>query len=165
MFDVDGRVAEPTVPAGLVLAPIARRAGGLLLDELIALVPVVLVAFALGVEPGTSIGDSALFAMSVASVAVSFVYRTVMIATLGRTVGKLATGTRVVRAGDGGRVGWSASTLRALVPLTAGAVPAIGFALTIAVYTFAVLSPLRQGLHDRAGGTLVVLHRGAAAAR
>jgi uncharacterized RDD family membrane protein YckC len=159
VFGVDGRIEEPAVPAGLVLAPIGRRFGGLLIDELVVFVPVVLVAFALGLEPGGSISNSTLFAISAATVAASFVYHTVMIAVLGRTVGKLAVGTVVVRAVDGGRVGWSAATLRALVPLAAGAVPSIGFGLTLVVYATAVFNPLRQGLHDRAGGTLVVLHR------
>jgi uncharacterized RDD family membrane protein YckC len=156
---VDRRIDEPAVPAGLVLAPIGRRFGGLLIDELVVFVPVVLVAFALGLEPGASVSDSTLFAISAAAVAASFVYHAVMIGVLGRTVGKLAVGTVVVRADDGGRVGWSAATLRALVPLVAGAVPAIGFGLTMVVYAAAVFNPLRQGLHDRAGGTLVVLHR------
>ena len=159
MFGVDRRVEEPSVPAGLVLAPIARRVGGLVIDELLVLIPVVLVALAFGLRPGSTITGSTLTAISAASVAVSFVYYTVTIALFGRTAGKLAVGTRVVRADDGGPVGWSASTLRALVPLTVGAVPTVGFALTVGVYSFAVFSPLRQGLHDRAGGTLVVMSR------
>jgi uncharacterized RDD family membrane protein YckC len=157
MFGVDSRTEEPSVPAGLVLAPISRRVGGLVIDELIVLVPIVLVALASGLQPGTSIDDSTVFVMSIASAAASFVYYTVMVAKFGRTVGKIAVGTRVVRADDGGAVDWTASTLRALVPLAAGVVPSVGFGLTIGVYSFAIFSPLRQGLHDRAGGTLVVL--------
>jgi uncharacterized RDD family membrane protein YckC len=157
MFGVDQRADPPSVPAGLVLAPLMRRVGGLLLDQVIVLVPIVVVALAFGLEPGSEISGSTVFAISVASIAVSFVYDTLMIGLLGRTVGKIAAGIRVVRADDGGRVGWTASVMRALVPLTLGAVPTVGFALSIGVYMFAVFSPLRQGLHDRAAGTLVVV--------
>jgi uncharacterized RDD family membrane protein YckC len=162
MFGVDRRVDEPSVPAGLLLAPIARRVGGLVIDELLVLVPVVAVALVFGLHPGSTITDSTLVAISASSAAVSFVYYTVMVALTGRTVGKLAVGTRVVNADDGGPVGWSASALRALLPLAVGAVPVVGFALTVGVYSFAVFGPLRQGLHDRAGGTLVVMSRGSA---
>jgi uncharacterized RDD family membrane protein YckC len=158
MFGVEGRT-DPAVPAGLVLAPLGRRLGGLLLDQLIILAPIVLVAFALGLQPGSQISAASVFAISVASIAVSFVYFTLMIGFLGRTVGKMAAGVRVVRADDGEPVGWTAAVMRALLPLVLGAVPSIGFALTLGVYSFAVFSPLRQGLHDRAAGTLVVMQR------
>jgi uncharacterized RDD family membrane protein YckC len=81
-----------------------------------------------------------------------------MVAMLGRTVGKLATGTRVVRQTDGGSVGWWAALQRAMVPVVFSAVPQAGPVLGIMVYAMALLGPLRQGLHDRAAGTLVVLH-------
>ena len=158
MFGLHERAEPPSVPAGLQLSPLGRRVGGLLLDQLITLVPVVVGALAFGgFQPGDKISDNTLFALSIATVAVAFVYHTVMIALLGRTVGKLATGTRVVRAVDGGDVGWSAATMRALLPLSFGVIPNVGFALSLAVYGFAFFGPLRQGMHDRAAGTLVVL--------
>ncbi|MEO5899320.1 MAG: RDD family protein [Ilumatobacteraceae bacterium] len=160
MFGADRRTEdEPVVPAGMVLAPVLRRAGALLLDQLIVLVPIVLVALVSGVTPGSQISEHTLFILSVTSLAGFFVYSAVMVALLGRTVGKIASGLRIVRAEDGGPVGWTAAVMRALVPLTAGVVPTVGFTLTLGVYGFAVFGPLRQGLHDRAAGTLVVLHR------
>src|SRR5690349_324800 len=144
MFGVDGRIDQPVVPAGLTLAPLSRRVGGLLIDELIVFVPIVIVAMAFGLQPGSTISSGTVFAISIATVSVSFVYHAVMVALLARTVGKLAVGTRVVRSDDGGRVGWTGSTLRALLPLATGAVPGVGFLLTLGVYGFAVLSPLRQ---------------------
>ncbi len=159
MFSVDDRTDGSSVPAGLVLATVTRRFSGLLLDQLLVLVPIVIAAFAFGLQPGSKISDSTVLAISVASVSASFVYFTLMIGFLGRTVGKMATGTRVVRAVDGGQVSWTGAVMRALVPLAVGAVPTIGFALTMVVYAFALFSPLRQGLHDRAAGTLVVMQR------
>jgi uncharacterized RDD family membrane protein YckC len=159
MFGVDQRADGPSVPAGLVLATLTRRVGALLLDQLIVLVPIVMVAFAFGLQPGSQISDSTVFKISIASISASFVYFTLMVGFLGRTVGKMAAGTRVVRVSDGGPVDWTAAVMRALVPLVVGAVPTIGFVLTLAVYAFAVFSPMRQGLHDRAAGTLVVMNR------
>lgn len=150
---------EPVTPTGVEVATLARRIGGYLLDQLIIVVPVVAVALAVGFEPDDTISERELWGLSVATLAVSFVYHTLMIGFLGRTVGKLAAGTVVVRAADGGRLGWSASTMRALVPQAAGAVPVIGFGLGLAVYGMAVFDPLRRGLHDRAAGSLVVRDR------
>jgi uncharacterized RDD family membrane protein YckC len=87
---------------------------------------------------------------------VAFVYYVTMIALLGRTVGKLALGTRVVRLVDGGRPGWPEAVMRALVPLSLGAIPRVGVYLGVLVYSIALWNPLRQGLHDKAAGTLVV---------
>ena len=64
-----------------------------------------------------------------------------------------------MRAIDGGSLDWFAAFTRALVPLALGVVPQVGPALGLAVYTFAVFSPRRQGLHDRAAGSLVVRAR------
>jgi uncharacterized RDD family membrane protein YckC len=42
------------------------------------------------------------------------------------------------------------------VPLSLGAVPRIGIYLSSLCYAMALWNPLRQGLHDKAAGTLVV---------
>jgi uncharacterized RDD family membrane protein YckC len=159
MFSAGGDVAQPTVPAGLTLAPMSRRVGGLLIDELVVLVPVFGVAIMLGFTPGKSISSSELLAFSIATTCVALCYETVMVALLGRTVGKIAVGTRVVRFVDGGRPGWSEAAMRSLVPLALGAIPQVGVFLAAFVYSLAFWNPLRQGLHDRAAGTLVVLNR------
>lgn len=156
---------DAVVPAGFVLATIPRRALGALLDQLVVLVPVALGVVAWGYRPGDELGDDALLALNLATVAVAFVYETVLIARFGRTLGKVATGTRVVRAHDGTAVGWFAAAERAVVPLAFASVPEVGFALGAIVYSMALLGPLRQGLHDRAAGTLVVLNGSPAPAR
>ncbi len=157
MSHVDGDDADPTqVPANVTLASFPRRIGGLLIDEAVVLLPVVAVAVALGYRPGDRITDDALYAFSIGTSAVALAYETTMVGLLGRTIGKLATGTRVVHAGDGGRVGWGAAFMRSLVPVAFGAIPQVGAVLSLGVYALAFGNPRRQGLHDRAAGTLVV---------
>ncbi len=140
------------------MASLGRRIGGWMIDELVILVPVVAGAVVFGLRPGDEISDTAVFGIGLATVAVSLVYYVLMVGLLARTVGKLAVGTRIVRSDDGGQPGWGASALRALVPLAFGAIPQVGFLLALGVFGVAVFSPLRQGLHDRAAATLVVLH-------
>jgi uncharacterized RDD family membrane protein YckC len=156
MLPAGDDVAPPAVPAGLTLATIPRRLAGLIVDQILVAVPVAVVAVALGFSPGDEITSRWMVAFSAALSAVAFVYETLMIALLGRTVGKLAFGTRVVRIIDGLRPTWSQAAMRALVPLAFGAIPRVGVYLGVIVYSLALWSPLRQGLHDRAAGTLVV---------
>jgi uncharacterized RDD family membrane protein YckC len=157
VFPSGSEVAQRNVPAGLVLAPIIRRIGGLILDQIIVALPVVIVVVAIGYAPADTVTSKSLLLFNIAITSVAFVYETLMIARLGRTVGKIALGTRVVRLVDGGRPGWSEAVMRALVPLSLGAIPRIGVFLGVFVYSLALWNPLRQGLHDKAAGTLVVL--------
>ena len=156
MFPAGDDVAERAVPAGLVLAPIVRRVGGFALDQFIVALPVVVVIVAAGFKPSDTVTSQSLVAFNIAVTAVALVYQTVMIALLGRTVGKLALGTRVVRAADGARPGWTEAVMRSLLPLALGAIPSVGLFLVVVVYSLALWTPLRQGLHDKAAGTLVV---------
>jgi uncharacterized RDD family membrane protein YckC len=156
MFPAGDEVAQPAIPAGLILAPIIRRIGGLVLDQIVVALPVVMVVVALGFTPSDDVTSKALLVFNIAVTSVAFCYETTMIALLGRTVGKLAMGTRVVRLVDGARPDWSESAMRALVPLSLGAIPRVGVFLGVLVYSLALWNPLRQGLHDKAAGTLVV---------
>jgi uncharacterized RDD family membrane protein YckC len=156
MFPAGDDVAPTAVPAGLVLAPILRRIGALALDQVIVALPVVVVVVAAGFKPSDTVSSQALLAFNIAVTAVALVYQTMMIALLGRTVGKLALGTRVVRSVDGARPGWTEAVMRSLVPLSLGAIPRVGLFLVVLVYSLALWTPLRQGLHDKAAGTLVV---------
>jgi uncharacterized RDD family membrane protein YckC len=137
-----------------VLAPMSRRAVGALIDQVVVLIPITVVAVALGATHHLS--KTTLVIANVALLAVAFVYETLMIATCGRTVGKFAMGTRVVSAVDGDRPGWSSAAQRSIVPLLCGTVPSVGLLLGVVVYGLALVHPRRQGLHDRAAGTLVV---------
>jgi uncharacterized RDD family membrane protein YckC len=158
MFPAGNEVAQPAVPAGLTLAPIGRRLAGLILDQLIVAFPAVMVIIAMGFTPSDSVTSRSVLIFNIALTSAAFVYETVMIALLGRTVGKMALGTRVVRLVDGGRPGWSEAAMRALLPLSLGSIPRVGVFLGVMVYSLALWNPLRQGLHDKAAGTLVVRH-------
>ena len=105
-FDKAQRNAELGLPAAVTLAPIWRRMLAQVLDQLVVLVPVVMVAFAIGIR---NTGDltSKAFGLNVAVVAVAFVYECTTIAVFGRTAGKFALGTRAVRVDTAGPVLWS----------------------------------------------------------
>ena len=158
MFPAGDEVAHAAVPAGLTLAPIIRRVGGLVIDQILVALPVFAVVVAVGFTPSDTVTSKSLLVFNLAVTSLAFVYETLMIALLGRTVGKLAMGTRVVRLVDGGRPGWGEAVMRALVPLSLGAIPRVGVFLGVLVYSIALWNPLRQGLHDKAAGTLVVRH-------
>jgi uncharacterized RDD family membrane protein YckC len=158
MFPTDEREGREaaTVPAGLVLASIGRRAGGAILDQLLVFTPVAAGAALSGYRPGDTVSDDALLVLNISTAVAALLYETLLIGRFGRTVGKIVTGTRVVRQTDGGRVSWFAALQRAMVPVVFSGVPEVGVALGLIVYAFAFLGPLRQGIHDRAAGTLVV---------
>ncbi len=153
---------EPAeVPTGGdVLATITQRALALAIDTVLVVLPVAGLGVALGVNPvDEAESTSALLALTAIWLGIAVAYETVGVAVFARTVGKHALGLKVVRSADGGRVGWTYASVRALVPAAAGLVPWIGFALQLAVYLRAAFHPWRQGWHDIAAGTLVVRSR------
>ena len=143
------------LPAGVRLAAMWRRILAQVLDQLIVIVPVVAVALLLGVRTSAGLTDHQ-FAINVAVVLCAFTYEFAMIAIWGRTVGKFALGTRVVRVDTGGPLLWWSSAIRALVPLAAGVIPGVGMFLSLVVYSSAFFDRRHQGWHDRAAGTVVV---------
>lgn len=155
----DEEPSAPIVPAGVHLAPIWRRAVGLLLDQLLLVTPVIAVFAALGDAPHDALSGEPGRWFNVAITGLALVYETVCVWRWGRSVGKLVMGTRVVHVLDGGRVGFSAALIRALVPAAFGVIPQIGTLLGLGVYLLALFDPRRQGLHDKAAGTLVGLSR------
>jgi uncharacterized RDD family membrane protein YckC len=148
-------IGGAAIPAGVTLAPIIRRFWGLLLDQFIVALPVVFVVVSIGFTPNDNVTSKALLVFNIALTTVALVYETVMIALLGRTVGNMAFGTRVILM-NGSNPGWYEAAIRALVPLSLGAIPRIGVFLSVFVYSLALWTPLRQGLHDKAAGTLVI---------
>ena len=159
-FERAQRNIELGLPAGVVLSPISRRAVGQILDQLVVLLPIAAVAVILGVRNADDLKSSG-FVLNVATLTMAFVYETVMIAIWGRTIGKFAMRTRVVRIDNGGPVLWSSSSVRALIPLAAGVIPGVGFVLSMVVYATAMLDKRQQGWHDKAAGTIVVLNQSA----
>jgi uncharacterized RDD family membrane protein YckC len=149
--DEDG----PALPIGATLTSLGRRGVALVLDWFVVAVPLIPVAVALALS-GHEFDRNELVVLSAVSVAATVAYQTVCVAMWSRTLGKLAMSCRVVRSDDGSRLGWSAAAVRSLVPAVAGAVPGIGPVLLVPVYGTAAIDVRRQGLHDKAAGSLVV---------
>jgi uncharacterized RDD family membrane protein YckC len=74
-----------------------------------------------------------------------------MEATMGATVGKLATGLRVVQVDDGSSISWPASVIRNILRLVDG-LPGFYLVAAILVWT----SQKRQRLGDRIAKTAVI---------
>ena len=156
--ELDRRNEALGLPTGARLAPMWRRVLAQVLDQLVVIVPVVVVALLLGVRNSDDLTGHT-FAINAGVVLSAFTYEFVMIGAWGRTVGKFALGTRVVRIDTGGPLLWWSSAIRALVPLAAGVIPGIGMFLSLVVYAGAFWDRRRQGWHDKAAGTIVVLAR------
>lgn len=148
--------AAPVVPAGLELAPYGLRIGGLAIDQMVAGLPPFLVFLALGYTPDEMLTGTVGFWFNIVFVVLGLVHETIGVWKWGRTVGKWVCRTRVVHATDGGVVTASSAFMRSLVPAAFGVVPGVGMVLGLAVYLWAFIDPRRQGIHDKAAGTLVV---------
>ena len=112
----------------------------------------------MGVRNSGDLSDHT-FGINVAVVSVAFVYGFGSIAMWGRTIGKWVLGTRVVRVDTAGPVLPSSAAIRSLVPLAAGVLPGIGQFLSLVIYATAFFDRRRQGWHDKAAGTIVVMKR------
>ena len=132
-------------------APFSLRCGALLIDYII-LVGILafstLVARMLGGGTRSS-GDSAETLGLIIALAVGVLNFVVLAAWRGRTLGKWATGLRVVRR-DGQSVGVGRSLLRHLVGYPLSLLPfGLGFLI-------AVVSTQGRALHDMIAGTVVI---------
>jgi uncharacterized RDD family membrane protein YckC len=145
----------PPIPRGDQLAAMNRRFFAMLLDFVVLGIPTMMLLFPLALS-GSKLTQTELLVGTAVTAALSGMYHTLCIRFWGKTVGKSATGCVVVRAIDGGPVDTWSAAIRALVPLVAGAIPAVGPFITVAVYVVAFTDPRRQGLHDKAAATLVV---------
>ena len=118
-------------------------------------------------------GDDAAVVRTVTMVGLVAAYEIVGVALWGRTIGKLVASTRVVALESGSTPGWSQACLRWAVPaivslgarfqgngLAGGLASMVSGVLTIVVYVGVLREPLRQGVHDKVAGTVVVrVHR------
>jgi uncharacterized RDD family membrane protein YckC len=141
-----------------VLAPLGRRAVGLLIDQLVAALPMILLFVVLGYQLDEMVKGTPGFWFNIGFVALGLVHETVGVWRFGRTVGKWITRTRVVHVESLGAVSLSSAFIRSLVPAAFGVIPGIGMVLGMGVYLWAFFDPRRQGIHDKAAGTLVVMN-------
>ncbi|MXY09369.1 MAG: RDD family protein [Acidimicrobiaceae bacterium] len=94
--------------------------------------------------------------LSVSIWLISLVYETVAIATKGQTLGKLAARIKVVRTDNGRVPGWKKSTGRCLAFGVWAAIPGLNVIVLLVIHVSMLLSKRRQGLHDKASGTVVI---------
>jgi uncharacterized RDD family membrane protein YckC len=140
----------------LPLASIGQRAIARILDTVLMAVPSALLLVPYLDTSTEPVSIDVPFWVTIAVVAVFAVYEVVCVALWSQTLGKRLFRVRVVRIDDGQRTGWSKAAIRALVPLAASAVPYVGPFLWIGTYLVAVVDARRQGLHDKAAGTIVI---------
>lgn len=136
-------------------APGRRFVGHLVDSAVLGLLPIVWTGGL--VEPG----GVARIAMAV-GVLLGAVHQIVGVARWGRTLGKVVVGTQVVTESADRRPSWRAAIIRwavqAAFSFAAGAAPWAALA-GFAIYGGVLWDPRRQGLHDRAAGTVVVVAR------
>jgi uncharacterized RDD family membrane protein YckC len=139
------------------LASIGQRAAARLLDTMIIAVPAVLVLLPFVTVEGdkvTSIPGWGILPFVVMIV----LYEVVLEAWIGQTLGKMLFGVRVARLVNGTGPDVGEVALRALVPAAVLVLPVVAVAYPF-VYLTAGFSPMRRGVHDHAGGTVVVRTR------
>lgn len=132
------------------LAAFGLRLAGRIIDGLVLIAPLLLWSYVLR-EPGASASDAAV-SLYLSLLAFSFANDVAMTALAGGTLGKRICGTRVARVVDQKPVTIGAALMRWFVMTVLIVIPfgAVGDAL----YIFS--GDLKQTLHDKAAGTIVV---------
>ncbi|HEY5156193.1 MAG TPA: RDD family protein [Acidimicrobiales bacterium] len=140
------------------LASIPERGAARLIDLLIELVPVLIIfiVWALRSDPRVDAFPRwPLFVFIVGTVA----YETGLVGWRGQSLGKFLVGVRVARLLDGAKPDSTWAAMRVLVPCALLAIPVVGAGLYLFVYLWAMVTPMRRGMHDAAAGTVVVRAR------
>jgi uncharacterized RDD family membrane protein YckC len=87
----------------------------------------------------------------------SLLYEWLMVGLLGRTLGKMAVGIRVIKADTGAKPGLGSAFLRWVIPAVGSVACGIG-QLVVYLSPFWDKSGRQQGWHDKVAGTMVVQH-------
>lgn len=110
---------------------------------------------------GSDVGLAAMFSAFAATVMtiviISIAYEVTLIALKGQTIGKMVMGIRVARADNGELPGWGKSVGRWALPSLLGLIPLIGWIGTVLTYVSLTWDDRRQGWHDKAAATVVVV--------
>ena len=145
----------PAPPEHRLATPM-RRLGGFVVDQAIFVVIFVIILSRSGLNGSAGFGNPSYDRAALILFAMELVYPTVLIALLGQTVGCMVARVRIVRQEDAGIPGWSRAARRVAVANLPGLVPVLGLLFTVACYGWILRDPRRQGLHDKAAGTIVI---------
>jgi uncharacterized RDD family membrane protein YckC len=137
---VSGAIS-PAPPTELRLASWGRRAAALLLDLLLWIAVVVLM-----------LGVGAALSVFFAVILLPALYHWLMVGARGQTLGKMALGERIVRAADGGRVGYARAAGRV------ACIWVLGFFVVplLLAYLWPLWDKRNQTLYDKMVETIVV---------
>lgn len=152
----DDGVGLPPGDAGAVLAGPGRRFVARLMDALLLGCFVVIALLVTGRYPTSQVTVAAALPGVWWLLAVGMIYEVSLTATRGQTLGKKAMRIRVAALPDGGPPGFARAFARWVLPVFMNVVPGLG----LIAYAWILVDPLRQGLHDKAAGTVVVANGG-----
>ncbi len=145
----------PTGPNSL--AGFWARAGARTFDVILVAVPAVMVLVPFATYKGNQVTSVPQWAF-LPFIAMFATYEIVLLSWTGQTLGKMLTGVRVAQLVNGRRPEVGQSALRSLLPLTVLAIPVMALACPL-IYLTSIFNPLGRGIHDQAGGTVVVRSR------
>ena len=148
--------STPWAAAGPKLAAPVRRVLGFMVDQIIFGVIFLIILSRSGITTATGFGDPVYDRSVLILFAMELIYPVVLIALIGQTVGCLVARIRIVRQEDASVPGWGRAVRRVAVANLPGLVPLAGLIFTIACYAWIFRDPRRQGLHDKAAGTIVI---------
>jgi uncharacterized RDD family membrane protein YckC len=143
------------------LASIGQRAVARIIDTALVAVPlsVITIVWFSETSDGEISVDAPIWLVAL-FFAIDLTYEVTMVRLLGRTIGKILLGIRIVRIPDGTNPDWGQSGVRYLLPGVADAIPVwFSGVFAIGIYVTAMFDPVYRGIHDKAAGTLVLRTR------
>lgn len=143
-------------PPGPALAAPVRRLAGFLVDQAIFVVIFVIILSRSGLTTSAGFANPVYDRSALILFVMELVYPVVLVALLGQTVGCMVARVRVVAQDDAGVPGWGRALRRVAVANLPGLVPVLGLLFTLVCYGWMFRDPRRQGLHDKAAGTVVI---------
>lgn len=135
---------EGAITGGLEFATVGARFGAKFIDNILLYV----VNLALGVAAGTSNDPQAAIIMTAVGMVLGVAYQVILLGWRGQTLGKMATGVKVVNP-DGSKIGYGKALGRSLAEILSGCLLSIG-------YIIALWDDEKRTLHDRIAGTRVI---------
>ncbi|HXE32752.1 MAG TPA: RDD family protein [Verrucomicrobiae bacterium] len=142
-------------------AGVGIRFGARLVDGLVFLVPFLILAFVFVPSFMATAAGGRMFnpAFFLPAIIFALFYEVLMLRYWGATLGKMASGIKVVRA-DGSGLGWGISFARYFMyNIVISAIPLINWILLVTTAIMAGTDEQKRGLHDRVCDTRVIYKR------